>query len=104
MRRSKTQAEPLLALDHLLRNNKYPNGSTFAAKWKVLTKTIQRDIEFLKDRMGAPIEYDALKRGFYYTGPTFMLPALLPDNITVRPEALFTHFSFIAPPAMDSHQ
>jgi len=89
--------------------------------------------------MGAPIEYDALHRGYYYTEPTFMLPAvqmnegelaallmgskmleafqgtpmadkltsvfdklsaLLPDNITVRPEELFTRFSFTAPPAM----
>ena len=28
------------------------------------------------------------------------LSALLPDNITVRPEELFAHFSFISPPAM----
>jgi len=129
----------LLALDQLLRNNKYPNCTSFAGEWEISTKTAQRDIDYLKDRMGAPIEYEALKRGYYYTEPTFMLPAmqmnegelaallmgskmleafqgtpmaeklsavfdklsaLLPDNITVRPEELFTHFSFVAPPAM----
>jgi len=139
MKRSKTQAERLLALDQLLRTNKYPNCSTFAAKWEISTKTAQRDIDFLKDRMGAPIEYDALHRGYYYTELTFMLPAvqmnegelaallmgskvleqfkgtpmaekltsvfdklsaLLPDNITVNPEELFSHFSFVAPPSM----
>ena len=139
MKRSKTQAERLLALDQLLRNSKYPNCTSFAAGWEISTKTAQRDIDFLRDRMGAPIEYDALKRGYYYTEPTFMLPAvqmnegelaallmgskvleqfkgtpmaekltsvfdklsaLLPDNITVRPEELFTRFSFVAPPAM----
>jgi len=139
MKRSKTQAARLLALDQLLRSSKYPNCSSFAADWEVSTKTIQRDIEFLKNQMNAPIEYDALHRGFYYTEPTFMLPAvqmnegelaallmgsrvleqfkgtpmaekltsvfdklsaLLPDNITVRPEELFTRFSFTAPPAM----
>jgi predicted DNA-binding transcriptional regulator YafY len=139
MKRSKTQAERLLELDRRLRNNEYPNCTSFAAEWEVSGKTVQRDIEFLKDRMGAPIEYDALKRGFCYTEPTFMLPAvqmnegelaallmgsrmlepfqgtpmaeklkavfeklsaLLPDNITVRPEELFTRFSFTAPPAM----
>jgi len=139
MKRSKTQAERLLALDQLLRNNQYPNCTSFAADWEISTKTAQRDIDFLRDRMGAPLEYDALKRGYYYTEPTFMLPAvqmnegelaallmgskmleafqgtpmadkltavfnklsaLLPDNITVRPEELFTHFSFSAPPAM----
>ncbi len=139
MKRSKTQAERLLALDQLLRNNKYPNCTSFAEEWETSTKTVQRDIDYLKDRMGAPIEYDALKRGYYYSEPTFMLPAvqmnegelaallmgskaleqykgtpmaekltsvfeklstLLPDNITVRPEELFTRFSFTAPPAM----
>ncbi len=126
-------------MDQLLRNNKYPNCTSFAADWEISTKTAQRDIDFLRDRMRAPLEYDALQRGYYYTEPTFMLPAvqmnegelaallmgskmleafqgtpmadkltavfnklsaLLPDNITVRPEELFTHFSFSAPPAM----
>ena len=129
----------MLALDQLLRNNKYPNCTSFAEEWEISTKTAQRDIDYLKDRMGAPIEYDALERGYYYTEPTFMLPAVqmnegelaallmgskaleqfqgtpmaeklsavfeklsafLPDNITVRPEELFSHFSFISPPAM----
>jgi len=129
----------LLALDQLLRNNKYPNCTSFAAEWEISTKTAQRDLEYLQDRMGAPLEYDALKRGYYYTESTFMLPAVqmnegelaallmgskaleqfqgtpmaeklvavfeklsafLPDNITVRPEELFTRFSFISPPAM----
>jgi len=122
-----------------LRDNKYPNCTSFAAEWEISTKTAQRDLEYLQDRMGAPLEYDALKRGYFYTEPTFMLPAVqmnegelaallmgskvleqfqgtpmaaklaavfdklsafLPDNITVRPEELFTRFSFTAPPAM----
>jgi len=74
MKRSKTQAERLLALDHLLRTHKYPNCSTFAAEWEISTKTAQRDFDFLRDRMRAPIEYDALHRGYYQ--PTFMLPAV----------------------------
>jgi proteasome accessory factor B len=139
MKRSKTQAERLLDLDKQIRDNKFPNCTTFAAEWEISTKTAQRDIDFMKDRMEAPIEFDYLKRGFYYTEPTFMLPAIqmnegelaallmgsrmlqafqgtpmaeklstvfdklsafLPDNITVRPEELFTRFSFISPPAM----
>jgi proteasome accessory factor B len=139
MKRSKTQAERFLALDKQIRGNEYPNCTTFAAEWEISAKTAQRDFEFLRDRMGAPLEYDALKRGYYYTEPTFMLPAVqmnegelaallmgskaleqfqgtpmaekltavfeklsafLPDNITVRPEELFSQFSFVSPPAM----
>ena len=76
MKRSKTQAERLLALDQLLRNNKYPNCTSFAEEWEISTKTAQRDLEYLQDRMGAPLQYDALKRGYYYTEPTFMLPTV----------------------------
>jgi proteasome accessory factor B len=139
MKRSKTQAERLLDLDRRLRNSEFPNCTTFAVEWEISTKTAQRDFDFLRDRMDAPLEYDALKRGYFYTEPTFMLPAvqmsegelaallmgsrvleqfkgtpmaekltavfdklsaLLPENITVRPEELFTRFSFTAPPAM----
>lgn len=139
MKRSKTQAERLLDLDRRLRENQYPNCRSFADHWEISTKTAQRDIDFLRDRMNAPLEYDALKRGYYYTEPTFMLPAvqmsegelaallmgtrvmeqfrgtpmadklnsvfeklatMLPDNITVDPEELYSRFSFTAPPSI----
>ena len=65
-----------MELDALLRQGKYPNCSSFAQQWEVSSKTIQRDIEYMKYQLGAPIEYDALKRGFYYTDEFFMLPSL----------------------------
>jgi predicted DNA-binding transcriptional regulator YafY len=37
--------------------------------------TISRDIEFMRDQLGAPIEYDALHRGYYYEQKTYRLPA-----------------------------
>ncbi len=76
MNRSKTQMRRLLELDGLIRQGKYPNCSSFARQWEVAPKTIQRDIEFMKYQLGAPIEYDALKRGFYYTDEFFMLPSI----------------------------
>lgn len=139
MKRSKTQAERLIDLDRRIRNNEFPNCTTFAAQWEISTKTAQRDLEYLQDRARAPLQYNPLKRGYFYTESTFMMPAvqmnegelaallmgskaleqfqgtpmaeklkavfeklsaLLPDNITVRPEEMFSHFSFISPPAM----
>lgn len=76
MKRSKTQMKRLLVLHALMQQGKFPNCSTFADEWEVSAKTIQRDIEFMKDQLGAPIEYDALKRGYYYTEPSYMLPAI----------------------------
>ena len=57
----------LLALDEKIRRGEYPNCTTFAREWEVSTKSIQRDVEFLRDSLGAPIEYDPDRRGFSYT-------------------------------------
>ena len=76
MKRSKTQMRRLLELHELIKGGKFPNCSSFAEKWEVASKTVQRDIDFLRDQMGAPIEYDALKRGYYYTNSFFMLHSI----------------------------
>lgn len=76
MKLNKSQMKRVFELHQLIQQNKYPNCASFSVKWEVSSKTIQRDVDFLKDEMGAPIEYDALKRGYYYTDPCFMLPAV----------------------------
>ena len=76
MNRCKTQMNRMLVLHGLMQEGKFPNCSTFAQEWEVSTKTIQRDIEFMKYQLGAPIEYDALKRGYHYTQPHYMLPSI----------------------------
>jgi len=37
-------------------------------------KTAQRDIEFMRDRLRCPLEYDASEKGYYYEEDTFSLP------------------------------
>jgi predicted DNA-binding transcriptional regulator YafY len=76
MKRSRSQVERLLDLDQKLRGGTYPNCSNFAKDWEISTKTVQRDLEFLQDRLGAPLAYDHSRRGYYYTEATFMLPTL----------------------------
>lgn len=65
-----------MALDQEIRSGKHPNCLTFAEEWQVSQKTIQRDIDFLRDQQGAPIEYDREKKGFYYSDPNWFLPSL----------------------------
>ena len=36
--------------------------------------TIQRDIDFMRDELNAPIEYDAGHRGYYYSKPHYRIP------------------------------
>jgi len=57
-----------------LQLDKLPNCSTLAAHFEVSAKTIQRDIEFMRDRWALPIEYDEPRHGYYYAQPVENLP------------------------------
>jgi predicted DNA-binding transcriptional regulator YafY len=61
-------------IDRDIASGKHPNAAALAKRYEVGTATIHRDIEFMRVRMGAPIEYDAQHRGFYYTDTTYRLP------------------------------
>ncbi|NLB60099.1 MAG: WYL domain-containing protein, partial [Lentisphaerae bacterium] len=50
---------------------------SFAMDYEVSPKTIQRDIDFLRDMLNAPLAYCRQRKGFYYRDPTFMLPAMI---------------------------
>jgi len=52
----------------------YPNREQLAADIEVTTKTIQRDIDFLRDRMNLPIAYDRNRKGYYFTEPVSGFP------------------------------
>jgi proteasome accessory factor B len=55
---------------------KYPNATVLAAEIEVVTKTIHRDIEFMRDRLGLPIAYDDRKYGYFYTEEVSAFPTL----------------------------
>ncbi len=58
----------------LLRDQRFPNCRKLADKIEVSPKTIQRDIDFMRYRLGLPIEYDPLRFGFYYSEPVTNFP------------------------------
>ena len=59
--------------DRQVRAEKYPNASSLAEKFEISVKTAQRNIESLRDRLGAPLEYDRSKKGYYYSNSNFRL-------------------------------
>lgn len=75
MERTTTQFSRLLELDRRIRTRRYPNAITFAGEYEVAQKTVQRDIDYLRNQ-GAPIEYDRIHKGYYYSDPTWFLPAV----------------------------
>ena len=59
-----------------LQSGKFPNASTLAREIEVATKTIHRDIEFMRDRLNLPIEFDSAKNGYYYTEEVSAFPTM----------------------------
>jgi predicted DNA-binding transcriptional regulator YafY len=71
----KTALPRIYRIEKEIASGKYPNSDGLARLFETSISTISRDIEFMRDQLGAPIEYDALNRGYYFTEKTFRLPA-----------------------------
>jgi predicted DNA-binding transcriptional regulator YafY len=61
-------------IDRLVRLGEHPNAGSLARELEVCRRTVQRDLEFLRDRMKAPLEFVAARRGYRYKDPGFRLP------------------------------
>jgi predicted DNA-binding transcriptional regulator YafY len=71
---SKIIYERFLWFQNEIKNNKYPNTKALAEHFEITRKTAQRDIEFMRERMGAPLVYIPEQRGFAYEDNTYELP------------------------------
>jgi predicted DNA-binding transcriptional regulator YafY len=59
---------------HAINTGRYPNRTKLAETIEVTTKTIQRDIDYMRYQMSVPIEFDFAKGGYYFTKPMTELP------------------------------
>jgi len=59
-----------------IRNNHHPNAKTLAERFEITGKTAQRNIEFMRDRLNAPLFYVPHLRGYAYEDNTWELPGL----------------------------
>ena len=66
--------ERVLWFDERVRAGHHPGSAAIAARFKVSARTARRDIEFLRDRLQAPLRYDAAAKGYAYSDPGFYLP------------------------------
>lgn len=69
-----TALERMVWFDQRVKVGTYPNATTLSEQFEISTKTAQRCIDFMRDRYGAPLEYDKSKRGYIYTDTTWELP------------------------------
>lgn len=68
--------ERFIWFDDRAKRRKYPNASKLSAAFEVSLKTAQRDIEYMRDRLRAPLLYDQSLKGYYYEDEIFSLPLM----------------------------
>jgi predicted DNA-binding transcriptional regulator YafY len=75
-RHSRPPLERMLRIHQSIQSGKYPNASTLARQLEVSTKSIHRDIEFMRDRLDLPIEYNGSRFGYGYTEEVNAFPTV----------------------------
>ena len=69
-----SRLERIYAFHQKLQENSYPNAQSLVREFELSRATAHRDINYLRDRLLAPLAFDAVRNGFYYTEDDFSLP------------------------------
>lgn len=59
--------------------NSFPNAQRLAERFGISHRQAQRDLDYLRRELGAPVAYDNSRKGFFYTHP-FVLPVLFSSD------------------------
>jgi predicted DNA-binding transcriptional regulator YafY len=70
----------LQTIHHEIKEGRRPNTSSLADRLSVSSKTVQRDIDYLRDELDAPIEFDREDNGYRYSRSDYVLPFLPVDG------------------------
>ncbi len=68
--------ERVLRIHEMVNRGNFPNCSSIAKALEVNRKTIQRDVNFMRDELDLPIEYSEANHGYHYTRPVSEFPFL----------------------------
>jgi predicted DNA-binding transcriptional regulator YafY len=72
--------ERFYKIDHLLKDRKVVSFSSLQSSLGVSRATLKRDLDYMRDRFNAPIEYDREANGYRFgkprSGPRYELPGL----------------------------
>jgi predicted DNA-binding transcriptional regulator YafY len=68
--------ERIAALDRAIRAGEYPNAKTMSDRLEVGHRTVQRDLAFMRLRLGAPLVFDPRRHGYHYRDPSYRLSFL----------------------------
>jgi predicted DNA-binding transcriptional regulator YafY len=71
------QLERIMEIDRRIRDGQYPNPNQIAKDLEVSRRVIFVDRDFMITRLGAPIEFDRIRGGWYYSDETWVLPGMI---------------------------
>lgn len=66
----------MLRIHQAIQANTYPSAVALAAELEVSSKSVHRDLEFMRDRLRLPLAYDAVRRGYGYTEEVSAFPTV----------------------------
>ncbi len=68
--------ERVLRIHEMISRGSFPNCSVIARELEVNRKTIQRDLNFMREELDLPLEYDETRHGYHYTRAVADFPFL----------------------------
>jgi predicted DNA-binding transcriptional regulator YafY len=68
--------ERMLRIHQEIQSGKFPNANTLSRIFEISTKTVHRDLGFMRDRLRLPLAYKRDRFGFYYTENVTNFPQL----------------------------
>ncbi len=66
----------MLLIHQAVQEGQFPNSTRLAEELEVSTKSIHRDVEFMRDRLQLPIAFDRRRNGYRYTEEVTAFPTL----------------------------
>ena len=73
---SRPPLERMMRFHNLIQEASFPNCTKLAQEFEVTVRTVMRDLDFMRDRLNLPIEFDSQRNGFYYTEKVEQFPQL----------------------------
>lgn len=74
--RARPPLERMLRIHQAIAGGRFPNARALAEELEVSPKSIQRDLDFMRDRLGLPLAYDGRRWGYFYTEDVRAFPTL----------------------------
>ena len=73
---TRPQHERLYRIFKMLSDGGYPNCNDFTDELETTRRTVLRDLDYMRDRMNVPLEFDRARNGYYLTRPFENLPMI----------------------------